>query len=291
MRTGRKQHAVLVGNELHVNYITLYDTGDLSVVLNGVEVAVGKPLTPTAIELNMLLMSLCQRGMISWDGLEEWINCPLEGTVILTVDRHDKCTIQNQEDTMAKKEIQLKTLNGKSETEKYEVTGFEALIPEIRKVDKEIEALDGKREAMRDAMMNRIRDIKLTEEEKGILYKTFIVNSADGIPATVLFKNSFSKLDVENEAVMRKMLGDLFDTLYTKESSMQLRKGVDLDALRKALGPLAETYFEKKEYIAFAKDFMEQRLPIRKTADKKVNAQIDKWASDCQAKPDLRLKG
>jgi hypothetical protein len=282
MRSCHKQHAVLVGNELHVNYITLYETGDMSVVLNGVEVAVGKPLTPNAVELNMLLMSLCQRGMISWDGLEEWVNCPLEGTVILTVDRHDKCTIQDKkEDTMAKKEIQLKTLNGKSETEKYEVTGFEALIPEIRNLDKELEKLNEKREAMRDVMMNRIKDIKLTEEEKGILYKTFIVSSADGVPATVLFKNAFSKLDVENEEIMRKVLGDVFDTLFTKESSMQLRKGVDLEALRKALGTLADTYFEKKEYIAFAKDFMEQRLPLRKTADKKINAQIDKWTSDC----------
>jgi hypothetical protein len=284
-----KCHALLVGHELHNNYISLHETGDVTVVLNGVEVASGRPLDPQATNLNMLLMSLAQKNMISWDGIEEWVRCPIGGTVV--IHRHDPCTIQSQEDTMAKKEIQLKTLNGKSETEKYEVTGFEALIPEIRNLDKEIEKLNEKRESMRDVMMNSIKNIKLVEEEKGILYKTFLVGSADGVPATVLFKNSFSKLDVENEEVMRKVLGDLFDTLFTKESTMVMRKGVDMEALRKALGAAAETFFEKKEHIAFTKDFMEQRLPVRKTATKQINAQIDKWTSDCQAKPDLRMKG
>jgi len=193
---------------------------------------------------------------------------------------------------MAKRDIQLKILNGKNDTvEKYSLTGFEAMIPEIRKIDEEMESLNKKREEMRDMMMDRVRAIKQEEEERGILYKTFLVASADGIPATVMFKNVFSKLDVENEPVMRKVLGNTFSELFRKDKSMVLKKTASLDALREALGDKADVFFETKEFIAFEKDFMEKRAALRKDLKPNINAQLDKWATDSQAKPDLRMKG
>jgi len=193
---------------------------------------------------------------------------------------------------MAKKDIQLKILNGKNDTvEKYEVSDLKAVVPEIRKIDEEMKELSKKREALHDMIMDRVRAIRQDEEERGILYKTFIVDSTDGVPATVMFKNVFSKLDVENEPVMRKVLGDVFDTLFKKDENMVLRKTASLDALREALGDKAEVFFETKEFISFEKDFMEKRAAIRKNLKPNVNAQLDKWMADNQAKPDLRLKG
>lgn len=193
---------------------------------------------------------------------------------------------------MAKKDIQLKILSGKHETEKYEVTGFEALIPEIRKLDKELEELSKKRESIRDTMMNHIKVVKQNEEEKGALYKTFVIASTDGVPASVVFKNAFSKLGIDNEEVMRKFLGDeVFATLFRKEETLSLKSNVDLDALKKILGDKAEVFFETKKFIAFEKEFMEKRAALRKDLKPNVNAQLDKWAVEHQAKPDLRLKG
>jgi len=193
---------------------------------------------------------------------------------------------------MAKRDIQLKILNGKNDTvEKYDLTGFEDMVPEFRKIDEEMEKLNSKREELRGMIMDRVRAIKQEEEERGILYKTFLVASSDGVPATVMFKNVFSKLDVENETIMRKVLGNTFSELFKKDKSMSLKKSASLDALREALGDKADVFFETKEFIAFEKDFMEKRAALRKELKPAVNAQLDKWATDSQAKPDLRLKG
>lgn len=177
-----------------------------------------------------------------------------------------------------------------SKTEKYTVTGFENLIPEIRKINKDIEELNSKKNTMRDLIMNKVVDIKNKEEAAGRLYKSYIIASEDDEPVTVLFKNMFSKLSVDNEETLRKNLGEYFDKLFTKSVSTSLKRNVNLDTMKELLKDRFSEFFETSEFISFVKDFMEQRAELRSKLNKKTNVLIDKWTRECQAKPDLRLK-
>jgi len=193
--------------------------------------------------------------------------------------------------TMSKKDVTLKLADGKSHVEKFEVTGFENLVPEIRKLDGEMDKLQQKRQDMRNILMNRVREIKKVEEGKGLLYKTFVIQSEDGVPANILFKNSFSKLDSENEDAMVDVLGNTFHELFERNEVVVLKKNVNMDDVRKALGKNFDVFFEEKKFISFVKDFMERHMSMRRHLPKKINAMLDKWASENQASPDLRMKG
>ena len=65
---------------------------------------------------------------------------------------------------------------------------------------------------------------------------------------------------------------------------------VNMEELKKVLGKKFDDFFETKKSINFAKDFMEKRIEAKSKLNKKSNTILNKWATDCQAKPDLRLK-
>ena len=179
--------------------------------------------------------------------------------------------------------------NGKSKTEKYTVKGLEKVVPQIREIDVDMVKLQKQRQVMKDMILNTVRPIKEKEERTGRLYKTFIIESNDGLAATVLYKNAFSKIPASNEEQMRKELKDHFDELYDVTTQIAPRRGINWDKLKTLLGDKFEDYFGETKIISHKKDFMERRAEMRSEVNKRTNDVLDQYTKDCQATPDLRV--
>lgn len=192
---------------------------------------------------------------------------------------------------MAKKKVKSLNLDSgdKSKTEKYTVKGLEAVVPEVRKIDEQMLKLQEHRQSMKSMILNKVMPLKQKEEKAGRLYKTFVVESDDGVPAQVVFKNAFSKIPVENLEQMRKELGNNFDELYEVTRTIAPRRGVNWDKLKKLLGSKFNDYFAETEVITHKKDFMERRAELREHVNKRTNDVLDQYTKDCQATPDLRV--
>lgn len=196
---------------------------------------------------------------------------------------------------MAKKKSKTKlTMTSdrtKPEADKYDVSGFEETVVQIREIDSQMKELSESRNDLRGLIIDRVRILKEREEKKGNLFKTFVIASSDESPAVVLFKNAFSKIGVENEEVMRKELGPVFDRLYERKEQVSLKSKAKMDDLRKALGKRFSEFFDVKEHIAHKKNFMEMRADLRGEVSAKINAELDSYTKQCQSSPDLRMKG
>jgi len=192
---------------------------------------------------------------------------------------------------VAKKNLDLKTVDATEGVEKFHVPGFESVVPQIRDIDEQIETLLKKRNDIKDLIVSRVKELKKELEQDGLLYKSFVIVSEDDPQPVVLFKNQFKKLDLDNETIMRDILNGKFDDLFEKDEDVKLKKNINFNELRKLLGDKFDTYFITKPYIAFKDDFMEQRAAMRKKMGNKQNAVVDKWTADNQASPDLRMKG
>lgn len=194
---------------------------------------------------------------------------------------------------MAKKNTLTKT-NGKTkkEVDKFPVMGYEKVIPRLRKIDADIMKLFEERKKLQETITTNVRKIRKHWEKKGKFYKTFVIQSADGVDATILFKNSFSKVDVDNEKEMREKLGDpVFNQLYEVVTVHALKNRIDWTELRKVLGNRSEEFVRASKHIAHKKGFMETRADLRNQVSTEVNKTLDEYTESVQAVPDLRLKG
>lgn len=192
---------------------------------------------------------------------------------------------------MAKKKVKSLDFGDskKSKTQKYTVTSLKAVVPEVRKIDENIVKLQENRKLIKTMILNTVIPIKKKEEKEGRLYKTFIVESNDGEPATVLFKNAFKNIPAHNEDKMREELGEYFDDLYEVKVNISLIPTVKWDDLKKALGNKFYDFFQETHSIAHKSDFMERRAEIRDKANRRTNDVLDTYTKECQASPDLRV--
>jgi hypothetical protein len=190
---------------------------------------------------------------------------------------------------MAKK-VDLKIAETDNKVEKFEVQGLEDIPTQIRELDREMEKLSESRDSMRTLIMNHVSPLMKENVTKGLLYKTYLIMSRDGVPAQVIYKNMFSKLDTSNEKVMREVLGPHFDEFFGVETSPAMKKNADLTRLKTLLGDKYSDFFEDKSTIGFAKDFMEKRATLHSKLTKNIRDQLDGWIKEYQAKPDLRMK-
>ena len=184
----------------------------------------------------------------------------------------------------------LKTLDSKTTVEKLEVTGFESVVPQIRNIDDQVTKLQEQRQLMKDLILNRVRDVKRDTEEKGVLYKSYLIKSEDDQPAIVQYKNMFSKLDLSNEEQLKKTLNSHYDLLFETQCDVKVKNNADIEKLRTLLGENFDVFFSSTKYIAFKKEFMENRAAVRDKLTKPSNAMLDRWVSENQASPDLRMK-
>jgi hypothetical protein len=193
---------------------------------------------------------------------------------------------------MAKNTLTKANGKVKNEVEKFPVAGFEKKIPELRQIDAQIEALMNKRNAIKEEILSKVVQSRKHWEKKGKFYKTFVIQSSDGVDAIVLFKNIFSKVDPSQETVMRQSLTDkVFDELYKVVKVTALKAKTDWQALRDILGKRADEFLAESKHIAHCDGFMEKRAELRSQVSAEINKVLDEYVESIQASPDLRLKG
>lgn len=193
---------------------------------------------------------------------------------------------------MAKKTLTKASGKTKNEVEKFPVTGFEKQVPELRKIDIQIADLMTKRSEIKEKIVKKVVQSRKHWEKKGKFYKTFTIQSADGVDATVLFKNTFSKVDSEQEPEMRKNLTDkVFNELYEVTEATSLKPKTDWKELRTVLGKRTDDFLKTTKHIGHKKEFMEKRAELRSEVTVEINKVLDEYTESVQATPDLRLKG
>lgn len=193
---------------------------------------------------------------------------------------------------MAKKTLTKTNGKTKNEVEKFPIAGFEKKVPELRKIDQQIADLTEKRNTIKTEIIKKVVQNRKHWEKKGKFYKTFVIQSADGVDATVLFKNTFSKVDPSEEPEMRKTLTDkVFDELYVVTETVSLKPKTDWKELRTALGKKADEYLKTTKHIGHTSEFMERRAEMRADLKPEINKSLDEYTDSVQATPDLRLKG
>ena len=194
----------------------------------------------------------------------------------------------------AKKElapiINLTKPSKKSDSSKLEIEGHEALVVRMRQRHMQIESLEAEQKIDEVELLEDVRASRLEAEEEGQFYKVILVNSADGVPAKVIFKNMFKQIDVAHEDELRRHLKNGYDPLFEVRYNVKLRDNTSVSRLRELLGPNCDLLFEITPYISPKKDAMERRAQMRPVLDKKTNAVLDSVFEQAQYKPQLSLK-
>jgi hypothetical protein len=183
------------------------------------------------------------------------------------------------------------TAKKSNKVEKFEVTGFEEKIARARRLQAEIEAKQAEIQEIRSDVTTKCDMYRKTWEKKGKFYKTFSINSADGTPASVVFKNQFSNIDISSEQEMRIVLGDTFNELYEIKKTVALNRGYDSEMMKKLLGSRYHEFFTEQEVIVNRGGFLEKRAELRAGMEAKLNKKLDEYSSSMQAVPEFRLKG
>ena len=192
---------------------------------------------------------------------------------------------------MASKKVpDLKKLSSDStRAEKEEITGFEETVVQLRKLDEQIEQLQQVRDGAYGFIMNSVGEAFKANCANGKLVKSYVIKSKDGVPATVLYKNAYSKLDAVNEEAMRKVLGEFFDTFYSVDTDTKMKRDADIKKMKELLGDRFYDFFTDTKMITFTKEFMEKKMDMRDKLPKTVAVMLDEFAKQCQSKPDFRL--
>ena len=179
----------------------------------------------------------------------------------------------------------------KKQVEKPKIKGFEALVATVRKQVTQIEEIQKQIKAAKEIVLNSVRLKRDESEREGKLFKTFIIESEDGEPGIVQYKNQYKKLPIDNLAKMHEALSaGVFDRLYEVVETISFKKDSDLELLQKLLGERFWDFFEKEITINHQSDFMEKRMAIRSELNTQQNRAVDDYTSQTQSKPDLRVK-
>lgn len=179
-------------------------------------------------------------------------------------------------------------------TEKLEVTGFEKIIPQMRQRRQEMDDLEAAQKIDEAKVLHAVKKERLEAEKKGAFYRSCLVQSDDGKPSLVSFSDSFSKLETENEEILRDALGDNYDALVNRVCDIKVRAGITADRIKEVVGEEAFdkllTVVELDESLVFSKDFMQRRATLRPKMSAELNDAIDTMVDTVQRKPSVRLK-
>lgn len=176
------------------------------------------------------------------------------------------------------------------QTPKLEVEGFEQKVVVMRQRLAQIESLEAQQKLDEEEVLGKVKAERVEAEASGELYKTALINSADGVPAKVQFKNQFKQISTEHEGDLRTYLKNVYDTLFSTRHEVKLRDGVSIERLREVLGDKIDVLFDVTPYIGVCPDFMEKRAALRRSLDKKTNAVLDSVVEQAQYKPSITLK-
>lgn len=175
---------------------------------------------------------------------------------------------------------------------KLEIKGLEAVVARMRQRHMQIESMTTEQKLDETGMLTTVKEQRLSSEEAGQFYKVVLVDSADGIPAKVIFKNMYSKIDVSHEPELREHLKNGYDPLFEVRYDVKLRDNgnATYEKLKQLLGTNFELLFEVTPFISPKDEFMERRAQMRPMLDKKVNQVLDTVVEQAQYKPQVSFK-
>jgi len=185
----------------------------------------------------------------------------------------------------------LSTAKKSSHVPKLSVTGLEKLAAKLRTRAQEIENLKVEQQLEENTMLDVVKKERVAAEKKGQFYKLCLVEGEGGNPVSVQFTNRFSKINSENEPVLRECLGELFDELYVPQVTVKLRNTVSPETLKEKIGEeLYMSLFEEEKWVAHRDEFMENRSKLRMRLDDKTNNVVDQLVAQTQSKPSCSYK-
>ena len=175
---------------------------------------------------------------------------------------------------------------------KLEIKGLEAVVARMRQRHMQIESAQTEQKLDEEQMLGAVKAQRLTSEEAGHFYKTIVVDSADGIPAKIIFKNMFKQIDTCHETELREHLKKGYDPLFETKYEVKLRdnSAATYEKLQQLLGNNLTLLFEVTPFIAPKDSFMEKRAQMRPLLDKKVNTVLDSVVDQAQYKAQVSLK-
>jgi len=175
---------------------------------------------------------------------------------------------------------------------KLEIKGLEADVAKMRQRHMQIESLETEQALDEEKLLTTVKEQRLSSEVEGQFYKNVLVDSADGIPAKIVFKNMFKQIDCCHEPELREHLKKCYDQLFEVRYSVKLRENnaVTYEKLKQLLGSNLELLFEVTPFISPRDEFMEKRSQMRGLLDKKTNAVLDSVTEQAQYKPSVNFK-
>ena len=175
---------------------------------------------------------------------------------------------------------------------KLEIRGLEEMVARLRQRHMQIESLETEQAIDEDQLLTKVKDERLTAEMAGDFYKSVLVDSADGVPAKVVFKNMFKQIDCCHEPELREHLKKSYDPLFEVRYSMKLRDNgkASYDKLKQLLGNNLELLFDVTPFVSPVENFLEKRAQMRPLLDKKVNAVLDSVTEQAIYKPSISYK-
>lgn len=178
-------------------------------------------------------------------------------------------------------------------TDKLVIDTQKKRVARMRARAQEIASLAGEQAIDEEKLRAVCTRRRMEAEIEGAFFKSCLVESADGSPALVTFKDAYGKVAVEHEEALSAVLGDLYPTFVKRKVSASVAADFTLDELKDAFGdkfPLLNKFFKLEEALYFSGSLMETRAALRTNARKANMDTLDKIVEKVQHKPSISLK-
>ena len=156
------------------------------------------------------------------------------------------------------------------------VDGYEKIVDEALSLKSQIESLQEKLDEKEKILKSIGVEEMQKDEDDGIFMKTCVI-SGTLQHANITRSNTFKKLDLSYETLVRDTVGDSFKILFQRSTKLTPKKGMEdcflVDA--NTYGLHAERYFEIEEYLFPKTEYLEKRAVLRTVLDSKKNETLD----------------
>lgn len=184
------------------------------------------------------------------------------------------------------KEVLVLSMSKKNnEVPKLRVTGLQKIASKLRERAKQIQNLETEQKEEENLLLDIVKKERINAEKNGEFYKCCNVETETENPVRVQFSNRYSKIDIENEEVLKECLGKLYPELFIKREVVKLRETTDIVSLRQLLGERFEFFFEKEEYLIPCD--LEHRAKLRQNLNDATNDVVDKLREKCSHAPSI----
>ena len=185
-----------------------------------------------------------------------------------------------------KKTVPVLSLSKKnSEVSKLTVKGMEKVASRLRDRNRQIVDLEAAQKEEEKALLDAVKLERINSEKNNEFFKCCNVETETETPIRVQFSNRYSKINIENEEVLKECLGKLYPELFAKKEVVKLRETTDLNSLRQLLGERFELFFETEEYLVPCD--MEHRAKLRQSLNDKTNDVVDQLREQVSQKPSI----